>query len=344
MEKQLKKLIEAIKYKNAHPEISYTKIGEKFQVSRHSISIGIKDIEKYTFESSINPDYLYYFSQQELEMINLYCEDNGMGFSEIKQKYSACPATAGTLKRWCKILGKEPKSIHYTLHKDLNKRVFESIDTEEKAYWLGFLLTDGYVYDSNRQKQVNLCLAEKDINHLYKFLDLFGASEEEKQTMIGHHFGGAYTRDNPVCSVIICGKDLVNDLKKYNLFQRKSGIEKPYIFSNPLFEKAYIRGIFDGDGYIRSTQYGFGFVGSFEMMDYIRDFCNRTFDNSFEKVHITTHGKIFRFATNGYEKTKKFLDYIYKDASIYLDRKYNLYQELYCRDKTAELSGKAVKC
>ena len=62
MEKQLKKLIEAINYKNEHPEFSYTEIGKKFHVSRHAISKGIKDIKKYTIESPINPEYLYYFS------------------------------------------------------------------------------------------------------------------------------------------------------------------------------------------------------------------------------------------------------------------------------------------
>lgn len=218
----------------------------------------------------------------------------------------------------------------------MNKRVFENIDTEEKAYWLGFILADGYLYDNERHKHLSLGVGEKDVKHLYKFLDLFGASEEEKKTIIHQQFGGAYTRDNIVYYAIVCGKDLINDLKKYHLFQRKSGKEKPFIFSNPDLERAYIRGIFDGDGYIRSTQYGFGFVGSFEVMNYIHDFCNRIFNNSFEKVHVTTHGKIFRFATNGFNKTKEFLDYIYKDASIYLDRKYSLYQELYCRDKTAE--------
>ena len=53
MKKESKKLIEAIKYKNEHPEISCTKIGEKFRVNRKSISKGIKEVEKYTIESPL---------------------------------------------------------------------------------------------------------------------------------------------------------------------------------------------------------------------------------------------------------------------------------------------------
>lgn len=41
---------------------------------------------------------------------------------------------------------------------------FENIDTEEKAYWLGFLYADGYV-NANEDK-IELCLAEKDFHHL----------------------------------------------------------------------------------------------------------------------------------------------------------------------------------
>ena len=44
---------------------------------------------------------------------------------------------------------------------------FEKIDTEEKAYWLGFLYADGNV--SNHENKIELILAEKDVGHLEKF-------------------------------------------------------------------------------------------------------------------------------------------------------------------------------
>ena len=46
-----------------------------------------------------------------------------------------------------------------------NTSIFKQIDTEEKAYWLGFLYADGYVSD----KGVELALKESDYNHLIKF-------------------------------------------------------------------------------------------------------------------------------------------------------------------------------
>ena len=32
---------------------------------------------------------------------------------------------------------------------DRNSNVFEKIDTEEKAYWLGFLYADGYINEEH---------------------------------------------------------------------------------------------------------------------------------------------------------------------------------------------------
>ena len=44
---------------------------------------------------------------------------------------------------------------------------FEKIDTEEKAYWLGFLYADGSV--GSKEDKIELGLAEKDLKHIEKF-------------------------------------------------------------------------------------------------------------------------------------------------------------------------------
>ena len=52
-----------------------------------------------------------------------------------------------------------------------NSNIFEKIDTEEKAYWLGFLYADGYV-DPERG-EIILGLAEKDKEHINKFINSY---------------------------------------------------------------------------------------------------------------------------------------------------------------------------
>jgi len=49
----------------------------------------------------------------------------------------------------------------------LYEEAFDNIDTEEKAYWLGFLYADGWV--SSKGNTVGLTLALKDIEHLKKY-------------------------------------------------------------------------------------------------------------------------------------------------------------------------------
>lgn len=331
MKKKSKQLIEARKFKVDNPDWSFTKVANMFKVDRHALSkLSIKQLDCYNIISEKDPDNLYYFSSEELELVNCYASDSEINFKKLKEKYpNSCPESSSTLKRWCEILGKEYQSKIFTKHKNLNKRYFENIFTEEQAYWLGFILADGYINEEHNV--LTFSLGEKDKGHLKKFLKAINASDEEVETMITSAFGGAYTRDNLTARLTICGKDLIADLKKYGLKQAKSEKETPYIFENELLEKAYVRGIFDGDGYIRSTQLGFGFVGSYDTMNYIKDFCLRRFGKIFEKVNVCSHGTIFRFATNGKNSTKIFLDYLYSDASIYLDRKYDLYQKMYCR-------------
>ena len=332
MKKKSKQLIEARKFKVDNPELSFTKVANMFSVDRHTLSkLSIEELDYYNITSENDPDNLYYFSPEELELVNYYINNSEVNFKKLKEKYpNSCPESSSTLKRWCEILGKEYQSRCFTKHKNLNKRYFENISTEEQAYWLGFILADGYINEEHNV--LTFSLGEKDKEHLKKFLKAINASEEEIETMILNSFGGAYTRDNPTVRLTICGKDLVADLKKYGIKQAKSEKEVPYIFKEELLEKAYVRGIFDGDGYIRSTQLGFGFVGSYDVMSYIKDFCLRYFGKTFEKVNICSYGTIFRFATNGKNSTKIFLDYLYSDASIYLDRKYDLYKKMYCRE------------
>lgn len=48
-----------------------------------------------------------------------------------------------------------------------NEHIFDCIDTEEKAYWLGFIFADGYISSTNYSFE--LSLKSSDIEHLNKF-------------------------------------------------------------------------------------------------------------------------------------------------------------------------------
>ena len=52
-----------------------------------------------------------------------------------------------------------------------NVNYFEKIDTEQKAYWYGFILGDGYITHTHRKdfKVLGISLKEDDWKHLEKF-------------------------------------------------------------------------------------------------------------------------------------------------------------------------------
>lgn len=53
---------------------------------------------------------------------------------------------------------------------------FKVIDTEEKAYWLGFLYADGCV--GSTESKIELSLAEQDFHHIEKFRDFIGINNK----------------------------------------------------------------------------------------------------------------------------------------------------------------------
>ena len=50
-----------------------------------------------------------------------------------------------------------------------NEDYFETIDSEEKAYWLGFLYADGYISKTTCCSELGIELQKNDYNHLQKF-------------------------------------------------------------------------------------------------------------------------------------------------------------------------------
>jgi hypothetical protein len=60
-----------------------------------------------------------------------------------------------------------------------NENFFKDIDTENKAYWLGFLYADGCILDmklgdgTKVPQTVQISISIDDIEILYKFIDCF---------------------------------------------------------------------------------------------------------------------------------------------------------------------------
>lgn len=321
MKKLKKQIIDAIDFyiQNAD-SFSMTKVATLYGIDRHVISKHLNDYTNYNIVSPIDTEYMYYFIPNELQAIDYYLNNINCSFQKVCQKFNI--GKADTLKHWLKILGYTTERHYYYQY---NRNAFQTIKTEEDAYWLGFLLADGYI---NEDKGiVQLKLGERDKQHLIKFLQYLQYPMEQIEQNIKAEIGGSYTHDN-VCYVTkVCCHNIVKNLYQYNLFQAKSTKEIPYKCATVELEKAYIRGIIDGDGFITQDTKKIGIVGSKAVLLYIKQYIN---DNVIPTDTNTLYqkDKIYALEFNGINKAHTIINYFYKDATIYLDRKYQLYLQI----------------
>lgn len=327
MEKMKQKLIPAIEYSIQNPQISITQVSKIFSVDRHMLAKYKKDnkYQKYNIinQNDKNDEYIYYFDDNDIEAINIYLNNPTESYNKLKQDNPILPERR-TLYRYLEVLGLEKTEGQiYKYH--YNRDAFKDIKTEEDAYWLGFLTADGCIVEN---KWLYLGLAERDENHLIKFCKYLQMPDNEIKEIISYGVGGAYTKDNPICSIKICCLNIIKNLNDKGVMPRKSGKEKPYICRSKILEKAYIRGLIDGDGYLRSTQYGLGIAGSKEICEYVQHFITENICD-ISNNHIREHGIIFKLELNGRIQSTQIIQELYKNASIYLERKYQLYKNKY---------------
>jgi intein/homing endonuclease len=205
-----------------------------------------------------------------------------------------------------------------------NKEVFKTIETEEEAYWLGFILADGCNID-NQMIRVDI----KDANHLEKLSDLIYNGEKPIHTRdLG--FGPVYCFH---CGVL----DVVHNLNEHGVVPRKSKIAKLPIIKDDMY-RHFIRGLFDGDGSLSFSmdknyrRYTFSIVGNQELIMGVRDIL-------LKEVPINvSHGKmkmIYRLYVKGNQQIMTLLDWLYQGSKIHLDRKFDKFQEMlyYYREK-----------
>lgn len=328
MKKKSQKMIDAKKFLLKHPNNSITQVAKEYNIDRGTLGKFLQDTTDYSING--HDGYWYYFEKEEKEIIEFFINNPKISMEEVMRHFPKI-CSKETLKRWVKIV-----SGSYSVHSRYgnNKNAFAEIKTEEDAYWLGFITADGYVCES--QPKVVLGLGEIDFEHLRKYASYLGYTDEEFSSLVKKGYGGAYTRDNVVYSLTTCGKQIVQNLVNKNVRQRKSGKEVPYICLTEELQKAYIRGLFDGDGYIRTTQFGIGLVGSLEMMTFVRNFLDEHLNWNDEKTHIYEHGTIYKYAISGRNKCNQILHFLYDDATIYLNRKYNLYKTYVAVDKSRD--------
>ncbi|MBO5425430.1 MAG: hypothetical protein J6A25_07940 [Lachnospiraceae bacterium] len=195
-----------------------------------------------------------------------------------------------------------------------NRNIFNKIDNEEKAYWLGFIVADGYLNINKHMLRIKL--GNRDRSHLIKFIKFVGGNEEMLKSEIHSETG------NENFYVSLYSKEVMNDLLSLGIEQAKSGKEKVCNIDKKYY-RDFIRGLWDGDGFIRENLSGIGLVGSEEVLAFVQNYFNDSL--GVKPLKIYPHCNTFKIE---YRSTRKaiplILNHLYGDKDVALDRKKEL--------------------
>lgn len=202
----------------------------------------------------------------------------------------------------------------------VNESYFDRIDTEEKAYWLGFLTADGDIGDNH----IQLRLSAKDKTHLSKFTtsiqsehpitDSVVTIKDKKYKVAGLHIGS---------------QRLASVLAKHGVTPRKSMTVEPCPNIPAHLIHHYWRGILDGDGCISgsrnrgdgSLKWSVAVVGSRWITAGFGAWVRTFIDSEAEEK---PHAQVYQIRFNGTRMAKAILERLYDGATIWLDRKQEL--------------------
>lgn len=262
--------------------------------------------------------------------INLSIEyyKNGKTLQELSDIFKVCPDTIknNLIKNGIKIV--RQNSMY-----NLNGKIFERIDTEEKAYWLGFIFADGNISKSRPAFEMNLQYSDiKHIEKLKKFLNY--TKETRKQIIDGKE----------TCRIKVSNRDLWNSLNNYECIPAKSLIVKfpdinIFIETETLKRedliKHFIRGFVDGNGSIthcggnRKDRKNVKYYPELIIVS-TRDFLEELIKylplNKNSTTKINKHVNVASFILTN-KQAYNCIKYLYEGATVYLDRKYNRYLE-----------------
>lgn len=210
---------------------------------------------------------------------------------------------------------------------DINENFFESIDTEEKAYWLGFLYADGSL--SKRGYSIRIGLHPQDREILEKFSNIiYGFTKIGIDTGMRNGINISYPY------VAVYSKKMHNDLTKLGCSNKKSfTITFPDFLSDELLQH-FIRGYFDGDGCIsiaNENRPAIDITSAKPFLDGLSCFIDKKLGIRFNKMgqrHKDRETNTRNIQLNTFDMVQKFLDYLYKDATIFLRRKYDKYKQI----------------
>lgn len=192
---------------------------------------------------------------------------------------------------------------------DLN---FFKYFTDISCYWLGFLISKADVYT----RSIKIGMPLFDLDHLEKFKRDIQSTYEISTTKLS-------------CEIVIKINSLLETLEALGLSKESRK------FSEDIPEEMmshFLRGLFDGKGSFDICYNNPLFsvsLPSEEFCEKYQEILMKNCNLAKGKIQADEYSSYYSLIYTGKEQVKRIMDYLYKDATIYLDRKYQKFQQHY---------------
>ncbi len=205
---------------------------------------------------------------------------------------------------------------------------FDEINTEEKAYILGLLYADGW--NQTERNVIGIGLKESDKEILDKITNLMQPTKPlgyYKKNKLKKGFENSQNEYRLVIANKHISERLVElgcgKAKTHNLvFPTEEQVPKH-------LQRHFVRGYFDGDGSVSGDkQKQFNLVGTINFLLPLQQILIEELGFSKTKLdqrHKERDNEIRSLRYCGINQCKTFRDWLYKDATIYLKRKYDIF-------------------
>lgn len=232
--------------------------------------------------------------------------------------------------------GKTGKRIY-----KVNENFFKCINTEEKAYILGFICADGHI----EKDRLDITVSIKDRDILEKIRCAMHSNHPIKEINRINPYKKTNRKVLTLVELMIGSVELVKPLFTMGLTTNKT-----YTLNGDILRyipkylmRDFLRGYFDGDGnvffgrrYSSGYKYNINICGN-------EDFLLKSFQTYFpsnNKLYKDLYSKqCYVWKISSREKVIDFMYYLYDNSSIFLQRKYNEFRKIKWSCKTGLIAG-----
>lgn len=252
---------------------------------------------------------------------------SGESMDSIGRRYGV---SCRPIERTLRSLNCPIRTSHEHVRKDhFDEQFFDDIDTEAKAYWLGFICADGHIRDG---RYLQVALAEKDRTHLELLRGDLNSTSRIKAFKARNT---SRNTEHPAASLVVCSRRMHDRLARLGILLKNKRRAVPECVPDEL-QPAYYRGLIDGDGWLHRAKIGVdrsvrqwtvGLVGFRQVVDSFRDFVSSRTGWVGSVGNHPSEG-IFTVNFSGNRQAMEIAELLYSGATRFLARKYELYQQI----------------